>query len=195
MALSACLWCEATVKPESVVCRDCGLQNPAGRVSNTTKVVRQGRRALLGLVLAPVMLVTAYAAHSGVRPLVSAGGAAAPATQTVATQTVASVAPVPAPAFTDPLQQAVWTDGVRAVRQALAQPGYGGFQTSFVAVSTGNIVSLCGEVAGTSGYDGPHGEQRFISVFGQSRATTLEGDDMSFGVLWNRVCGGGTSPA
>jgi hypothetical protein len=191
MARSACLWCEATVKADAVACPDCGLQNPAGRVSNATKAVRQGRRVLLGLIVVPVMLVTAYAAHSGVLPLVSADdGAAAPATQHLA-----SVAPVPAPSFTDPLQQAVWTDGIRAVRQALAQPGYGGFQNSFVAVSTGNIVSLCGAVAGTSGYAGPNGEQRFISVFGQATATTVEGSDMSFGVLWNRVCSQGTSPA
>jgi hypothetical protein len=182
MALSACLWCEATVRAEALACPECGLQNPAGQVKTSTKVVRQGRRALIGLVVAPVMLVIAYAAHSGVVPLVSANAAAPVASQQ------ASLAPMPTPTFTDPLQQAVWTDGVKAVRQALGQPGYAGFQGSFVAVSTGNIVSLCGEVSGTSGYDSPTGAQRFISVFGQAAATTLEGNEMSFDVLWNRVC-------
>jgi hypothetical protein len=189
MALSACLWCEATVKADAVSCPDCGLQNPAGKIKTSAKVARQGRRALIGLLAIPVMFGMAYAAHMGVLPLVSANAAGAPGTQ------VARVAPVPAPTFADPLQQAVWTDGVRAVRQALGQPGYGGFQSSVVTVSTGNIVSLCGEVSGTSGYDSPNGEQRFISVFGQAAATTLEGSDPSFGVLWNRVCSQGSSPA
>jgi hypothetical protein len=189
MALSACLWCEATVRADAHACPECGLQNPAGKAKATTKVANQGRRALWALFAAPVMLAIAYAAHLGVLPLVSADAAAPAAAR------LASLAPVPTPTFADPLQQAVWTDGVKAVRQALRQPSYNGFQSSFVTVSTGNIVSLCGQVEGTSGYESPTGEQRFISVFGQTAATTLEDNGMSFDVLWNRVCGQGTSPA
>jgi hypothetical protein len=189
MVLSACLWCETTVRADAPTCPECGLQNPAGKVKAAVTVVRHGRRALWGLVAVPVMLAIAYAAHLGALPLVSADAAAPAATRMV------SLASVAMPTFTDPLQQAVWTDGVKAVRQALGQPGYGGFQSSFVTVSTGNIVSLCGQIDGTSGYESATGERRFISVFGQTAATTLEGNDTSFDVLWNRVCGQGNSPA
>jgi hypothetical protein len=194
MAVAECLWCEAEVKAHRSICPECGLHNPAGKVHTASKVVRRGRRVLLALFAVPLMLSAAYAAHVGVLPLgsVPAGGSAVASPAGVQ---LADSATVPMPALASPLQQAVWADGVKAVRLALGQPGYVGFQSSFVSVATGNIVSLCGRIPGTSGYASETGEQRFISVFGQAAATTLEGNDPSFGVLWNRVCAGGTSQA
>jgi hypothetical protein len=186
MAFAECLWCETQVRPNAKVCRQCGLQSPAGKPNVESKVVRRGLRVVLALFLIPLMLSAAYAARIGAFPLVSGQPE---------TQTVAIADPMPTPSFASPLQKAVWTDGVRAVRQVLGQPAYVGFQNSFVSLSTGNIVSLCGQLSGTSGYDGTTGERRFISVFGQSASTTLDGADPSFGVLWNRVCSGQTSPA
>jgi hypothetical protein len=188
MPVAACLWCETEVKSEARICPECGLHNPAGAPRVASKVVRRGRRVLLALLAVPLMLSAAYGAHAAL-PGVAAQGVSTPAGIQLA-----SVAAIPSPVFSDPLQKAVWIDGVKAVRQALGQPGYAGFQGSFVNVAAGQVVSLCGEVAGTSGYNSASGQERFISVFGQAAATTLEGNDMSFGVLWNRVCtqGSGT---
>ncbi|WP_419758307.1 hypothetical protein [Acidisoma sp.] len=77
---------------------------------------------------------------------------------------------------------------MRAVQHALARPGYTSFSGSYVDVAAGHVVSFCGEVAGTSGYNNASGAQRFISVFGQTQSTILESDDASFDVLWTRVC-------
>jgi hypothetical protein len=183
MSVAACLWCETEVKSHTQICPECGLQNPAGVARGTSKVVRRGWRLLLAVLAVPLMLSAAYAAHVGALPPLVATNATAPEGVQLASTT-----PIPTPVFADPLQEAVWHDGLKAVRQALGQPGYAGFQGSFVSVAAGRIVSLCGEVAGTSGYDSATGEERFISVFGQAAATTLEGNDQSFGVLWNRVC-------
>ena len=90
--------------------------------------------------------------------------------------------------YSDPLQRAVWLSGAKAVRQALAQPGYSAFDGSYINLAAGHVMSFCGEVAGTSGYDSANGAQRFISVFGQADSTVLESGDASFDVLWTRVC-------
>jgi hypothetical protein len=101
----------------------------------------------------------------------------------------------PPAAYSDPLQRSVWIDGVKAVQHVLAQPSYDNFASSYVSVAAGHVVSLCGEVAGTSDPSDEIGAQRFISVFGQTQATVLEGNDSSFDVLWNRVCARTDSPA
>jgi hypothetical protein len=133
----------------------------------------------LALVAVPLMLSAAYAAGIGHRfPLVS--------------ERVASAAAIPVAnplqpplTYTDPLQRSVWISGVKAVQQALAQPSYANFSSSFVHVAAGNVVSFCGEVPNTSGF----GSQRFVSVFGQTQSTMLEANDPSFEVLWTRACG------
>ncbi len=186
MAVAACLWCETKVKPGAVACPECGLQNPAGDPKRAPrggsgKIVRRGRRIALALVVMTLMLSVAYAAHSGVFPLASTETASA------SDAGVAS-APQPPVIYSDPLQRAVWTNGVKAVQQALGQPDYASFANSYVDVAAGHVVSFCGEVAGTSGYDSASGARRFISVFGQTYSTLVEGNDASFGVLWNRVC-------
>jgi hypothetical protein len=127
------------------------------------------------------MLSAAYAARTGAIPLVSSQ---APAAGGISLATA-----MQAPAsYSDPLQRSVWIAGARAVQQALAQPTYSNFSTSYIDVASGHVVSFCGEVAGTSGFASESGAQRFISVFGQPQATMLEGTDVSFDVLWNRVC-------
>jgi hypothetical protein len=180
MAAVACLWCEKSLKPRVTVCPECGLQNPAPDLKATSvKVARRGWRVVLSLVAVPLMLSAAYAAGISHRfPLVS--------------EQVATAAPVPVAnplqpplTYTDPLQRSVWVSGVKAVQQALAEPSYTDFATSFVHVAAGNVVTFCGEVPNTSGY----GSQRFVSVFGQTQATMLEANDPSFEVLWTRVCG------
>ena len=98
-----------------------------------------------------------------------------------------SAVPVP-PAYADPLERSVWSDGARSVQAALSNPALVHSRSSFVSVSEGGIVSFCGTIPGTDGYGGAMGRQRFISVFGQSASTVIEGEDSSFGVLWNRVC-------
>ena len=136
----------------------------------------------LALLAVPLMLSAAYAAHSGKLPIAGvAAGPSAPALPMIATLE-------PPPTYADPLQRSVWVDGVKAVRQALAQPSYTAFAGSYVNVAAGHVVSFCGEIAGTSGYDSASGAQRFVSVFGQRQSTMLEGADASFGVLWARVC-------
>lgn len=182
MAVTDCIWCETQVKPDADVCPECGLQNPAGGIRGSSKVVRRGQWAVLTFVAVPLMLSMAYAAHLSTLSLRSSDAVDAP------TIIVARVAPIPAPSYANPLQQSVWTNGVRAVRRALGQPGYSGCQNSFVNVASGNLVSLCGQVPGTAGYGGVVGRQRFISVFGQAVAIVLDCNDRSFEVLWNRVC-------
>jgi hypothetical protein len=195
MSVAACLWCETTLSPGALVCPECGLQSPAGEPkaalgSETLKVVRRGRRLGLALVflVMPLMLSAAYAARIGGLTLVSPG------------VMIATVAPVvdalqPPAIYSDPMQREVWIGGMKAVEQVLAKPGTPDIDSSYVDVAAGHVVSFCGEVAGTSGYDSASGSQRFVSVFGQAQATTLEGNDPSFDVLWTRVCSQNESPA
>ncbi len=188
MPAVVCLWCEAEVKRGTAVCPECGLHNPIGHTKSlsgraTRKVVRRGRRCLFALLAVPLMLSVAYA--TGVHGLPLAAQAATTSQVAVA---VASQPAAPSNYYADPVEQSVWLDGVKSVQQALGEPGYGSFAGSYVNVAAGHIVSFCGEVAGTSGYDSMSGAQRFVSVFGQAGATALEGNDSSFDVLWNRVC-------
>jgi len=143
--------------------------------------VRKRRFLPLTLVGLSLLISGSYVAHSGVLTL--------PFEQTQ----LMMVSPVDLPnappaTYSDPLQRAVWVDGVNAVQRALAKPDYTNFGRSYVYVAAGNVVTFCGEVVGTSGYDSASGAQRFVSVFGQTQATMLEGNDPSFQVLWNRVC-------
>ena len=188
----ACLWCETSLKPETATCPECGLQCPVEAAKTTSmrgsrKATRRGWRVALALVVVPLMLSAAYAERSGLTldPTANASPAAVPASDLVQ----------PPPIYADPLQRAVWINGVMAVRQALAQPAYVNFAGSYIDVAAGHVVSFCGEVAGTSGYDSASGAQRFLSVFGQSRSTMIEGSDASFEVLWSRVCAQDESPA
>jgi hypothetical protein len=194
MPLAVCLWCETTVKNGTTVCPECGLRNPvadpkalSGGASG--KAVRRGRRVLLALLAVPLMLSVAYA--TGVRGLPLAASAASASQMAMATAPQPSVSPT----YADPVARSVWIDGMKSVRQALGQPSYENFAGSYVNVAAGNVVSFCGEIAGTSGYDSVSGAQRFVSVFGQAGATALEGDDSSFDVLWSRVCAPEASPA
>ena len=188
----ACLWCETSLKPETATCPECGLQCPVGAATpmslrGSRKTTRRGWRVALALVVVPLMLSAAYAERSGLTldPTANASPAAVPASDLVQ----------PPPIYADPLQRAVWINGVMAVRQALAQPADVNFAGSYIDVAAGHVVSFCGEVAGTSGYDSANGAQRFVSVFGQSRSTMIEGSDASFEVLWSRVCAQDESPA
>jgi hypothetical protein len=186
MTSFACMWCETTVSSGTINCPECGLHSPAAALKaaptrGSSKVVHRGRRVALAVIAVPLMLSAAYAERGGSLPLVPLVTA------------VAVVAPVvsatqPPAAYSDPLQRSVWISGAKAVQQALAQPGYSTFAGSYVNVAAGHVVSFCGQVANTAGNDSLSGGQRFISVFGQSQSTTLESNDPSFPVLWNRVC-------
>jgi len=143
----------------------------------------------MALLSVPLMLSAAYAERGADLPLPSLGlTAAAP---------VVAPPPLPSPpaVYTDPLQRSVWVNGVKAVHQMLVTNGGAGFSRSYINVAAGDVVSFCGEVAGTSGYYGESGAQRFISIFGQSQSTMLEGNDASFEVLWTRVCARTESPS
>ena len=195
MPLSVCLWCETEVKRGTSVCPECGLHNPIGNQKRLSAgpsghaVRRRGRRVLLALFAVPLMLSVAYA--TGIHGLPLAAPAAS-ASQVAMATTPQFSAPS---AYADPVARSVWIDGVKSVRQALGDPGYGNFTGSYVNVAAGHVVSFCGEIASTSGYDSASGAQRFVSVFGQPDATALEGNDSSFDVLWNRVCAPEASPA
>ena len=186
MAIVACLWCETTLRPGTATCPECGLQAPTGDASSgaaavSTSPARRSPRVVLLFIAVPVMLSAAYAAHLGNFPRL-------PVMSTQPAQ-IAVANPLQPPAlYSDPLQRSVWISGVKAVEHALARPGYAGFSGSYIDVAAGHVVSLCGEVAGTSGYNNASGAQRFISIFGQPQSTILESDDASFDVLWTRVC-------
>ena len=194
MANTTCLWCHSALKPSALVCPECGLERPDGnyketKVATTTREPRRRWRFALAFVVAPLMLSAAYAARVVNIPLVTMANTGA-----LPVAPVASALPPPG-AYSDPIQRSVWIDGVKAVRLALAEPSYANFSGSYVSVAAGHVVTFCGEVAGTSGYDSETGSQRYISVFGQRQATMLEGSDASFGVLWTRVCSQDESPA
>jgi hypothetical protein len=185
MADAACLWCETSLKPNSRICPECGLLSPAGdpkpASTRRSKAVSRGWHVALALLAVPLMLSVAYAARTSGLSLVAATGV------TAAAGPIANPLQPPA-VYVDPLQRSVWVDGVKAVQQALVQTRNPRFTESYVNVAAGHVVSFCGEVAGTSGYESANGAQRFISVFGQTQATILESNDASFGVLWTRVC-------
>ena len=186
MPIVACLWCETELKATTKVCPECGLHSPAslpaGSKAKQAPAVRRERRLVLALAAVPLMLTGAYAAHVSNLPKVLADASSS-------LRASAPIVPQPPAIYGDPLQRAVWTDGLKAVRQALAQPTSVDLAgSSFVAVAAGHVVSFCGEVPGTSGYESSSGARRFISIFGQSYSTVLEGDDASFVVLWTRVC-------
>ena len=176
MVMMQCVWCETEVRADAVLCPECGLQNPAGTPRGGSTAVRRGRRVLLAVLAVPLMLSAAYAAHIGTLPLLPSD------TSSAGLEKAAAIA---APTETDPVREAVWEDGQRAVRMALHQPGFTKFQSSFVYASAGSILTMCGQIPGTVGYASDTGEERFISVFGQAAGTVLEGTDSSFGVLWN----------
>ena len=186
MAILACLWCETTLRPGTANCPECGLQCPtddagSGAAAVSKSSVRRSPRMALAFIAVPVMLSAAYAAHMGNFPHL-------PVIVTRPAQVRVANPLQPPAVYSDPLQRSVWISGVKAVEHALAQPGYAGFSGSYIDVAAGHVVSFCGEVAGTSGYNNANGARRFISIFGQVQSTILESDDASFGVLWTRVC-------
>jgi hypothetical protein len=175
MTLSSCLWCEASIKQNAERCAECGLAHPAVAAPRVRRAWH-GRRLVAAVLAVPLMLSGAWATTS-VQP--------AMLPTVIFPNPVASPAPV---SFHDPVQQSVWTEGQSALRRTLGDPTYTGFAASFVNTSDGRVVSLCGTIAGTSGYDSPTGEERYLSVFGQATETVRQSQDMSFDVLWNRVC-------
>jgi hypothetical protein len=174
MALCKCLWCEMPVRSNVAQCPECGLQNPVVAVASPKR--RRSMRFTLAIVGVPLMLSAAFAAH------------VTPSDLPVVASLVASPKPVRV-AFQDPIQESVWVSGQTAVRSLLQNPGYGGFGDSFVSVSSGRVVTVCGDIQDTSGDDSASGSERYLSVFGQASATVRESRDVSFGVLWNRLCG------
>jgi hypothetical protein len=179
MALSVCLWCDMPVKQGISCCPECGYRNPIAEkhVSRPKPV----RRLLLGLVVLPLMLSGAYAAMLPSRTSIAL-------TNTVQ---VAAVVPQAKIAYVDPVQQAVWADGQRSLVQALGTAGGTTLRHSFLSLSAGHYMTVCGVVAGTNGYASDTGEQRYLSIFGQQSKTLVERQDSaSFGVLWTRLCQG-----
>jgi hypothetical protein len=173
--LANCMWCETPVRADVKLCPECGLESPVLKAETVMAAASPKRRIgsrgiALAVAAVPLMLSAAYAA--GLKTVVVG---AAPAAVTVSTAAPA--------ALTDPLQRAVWTDGVKSVQTALNDPHYNQFSDRFVSVSDGRIVSFCGSMPNSD-----MGQQRFISIFGQRYSTVLEGSDGSFDVLWNRVC-------
>jgi len=116
------------------------------------------------------MLLVAYAAHAHFMPM--ADGAVI----------AASSKPV-LPGVTDPVRRGVWLNGEHALRLALADPSFTGFQQSFVRTSAGQLVSFCGTIP-----SGSFTGMRFLSIAGDSARTAVEGRDPDFGTLWARLC-------
>ncbi|MCB8877581.1 hypothetical protein [Acidisoma silvae] len=169
-----CVWCETVVRADAKVCPECGLESPVLKVETVSQPARNrrigGRGIALAVLVVPLMLSAAYAARlntgTGSKAAADALSMSAPAT------------------VTDPLQRAVWTDGVKSVQTALNNPNFDQFSGSFVHASAGRVVAFCGSLPSSN-----LGQQRFVSIFGQRYSTVLEGNDGSFDVLWNRVCG------
>jgi hypothetical protein len=150
----------------------------------------------LALLVVPFMFSVAYAARTSGFSFTSSPSSLSTTNTVAATLAVTTATSLQPPAvYSDPLRRSVWIDGVKSVQEALAQPGYTGFTNSYINVAAGHVVSFCGEVAGTSGYDSDSGAQRFVSIFGQAQATQVESNDPSFDVLWNRACGHGSNSA
>jgi hypothetical protein len=173
MALCKCLWCEMPVRSNVAQCPECGLQNPVGAVASAKP--RRATRLALALLGVPLMLSAAFAAN------------VKPADLPVVASLIAPAKPVQV-AFQDPIQESAWVSGQTAVRSLLQDPSYGGFGHSFLSVSDGRVVTVCGDIQTTSGSDSASGAERYISVFGQPAATVRETRDVAFGVLWNRLC-------
>jgi len=187
MSSTQCLWCEALISDSLTACPECGCHNPT-RVR--TRRARPGR-ILLAVLALPLMASIAFASQS------ENGRLTIKALQTAATSLVAEapaavpVAAQPVMAFADPEQKATWVDGRKSLGSLLGHTSF----TAFLSTGAGNVVSLCGNVNGTEGYQTASGQQRYISVFGRPDGTVLETDDPSFGVLWDRVCRGSSSNA
>lgn len=180
MNMARCMWCESEIRVSSKVCPECSLENPisahtqlgAATPSRRRKAAKRGgRRVLLALLAAPLMLSFAYAAHSKILPI--AGDASVAGT---------AVTPLPA-TVTDPVQRGVWLNGMRAVRLALAEPDFAAFQQTYIRQSAGQLVSLCGTIPG-----GQLSGIRFVSMGGDTARTVVEGRDPSFETLWTRLC-------
>lgn len=173
MGLANCMWCESEIRASSKSCPECGLDHPISAVPATRakQAARSSRRLFLSLLAVPLMLSVAYAAHSHFVP--AADGAVITASST----------PVP-PGVTDPVQRGVWLNGERALRLALANPSFDGFQQSYVQTSAGQLVSFCGTIP-TGSFTG----MRFLSIAGDSARTVIEGRDPGFATLWARLCG------
>lgn len=182
MDVASCMWCESEIRPDCKICPECSLENPvlgvarSGGARGRKAATRGSRRLLLALIAAPLMLSVAYAAQSTIAP-------AAPMDQAPAT--VSPAIPVPPATMTDPVQRGVWLNGTRAVRLALAQPDFVGFQQTYIRKSAGQLVSLCGTIPG-----GALSGTRFVSIAGDSAQTVIEGRDPSFETLWTRLCDG-----
>lgn len=182
MGLANCMWCEAEIRADSACCPECGLEHPVasrseGARSHYRKAASGGRRFFLALFAVPLMLSAAYAAHSQF-------GVADAAVATAAVQQP------DLSAVTDPVQRGIWQNGIRAVRLALADPAFSGFNESYVRQSAGQVVSFCGTIP-----SGQLGGLRFVSMAHGNGQAVIEGRDPSFDTLWNRVCDTGTSSA
>ncbi|GAB0118590.1 hypothetical protein [Acidisoma sp. 7E03] len=132
---------------------------------------------MLSLIAVPLMLSAAFAAHLQLTPQDDA--VPAPAAVTAPVQ-VASALPA---GITDPVQRGVWLNGERAVRLALADPSFDGFQQSYVQASAGQLVSLCGTIP-----SGSFVGMRYVSIAGDTAKTAIEGRDPAFDTLWTRLC-------
>lgn len=182
MGLANCMWCESEIRTTSKRCPECGLDNPvaAAPVPRRRRVAR-GRRLILSLIAVPLMLSVAYAAHSQLAPQAPDMGADSAVAAAPATAVVASGSFVPA--TSDPVQRGVWLNGERALRLALADPSFDGFDQSYVRTSAGQIVSLCGSIP-----SGAYLGMRYVSIAGDSAKTVIEGRDPGFDTLWTRLC-------
>jgi hypothetical protein len=173
-----CPWCDVRVKLEISHCPECGLQHPGAGVEAEDRHRIFRRPATFALVfLIGIMGLTG----GGWRRIVVLTLDMAP------NSPVTAISPV-IPTFRDSLQRSVWLSGQDALRLTLKDPKYSGFTKSFIVVSAGQVISLCGEVDGTSGFYGADGQERYVSVSGQPNETVLESQDISFAVLWDRVC-------
>jgi hypothetical protein len=175
------MWCEAPINENLSACAECNYQNPKSRPRS-----RHGRRVLLSLLVLPLMGSLALAAR------IEHGVMAAKSPQAVATVAAARpVQPQPVVSFADPAQEATWVDGQKSLGLMLGETTF----TAFMSTGAGNVVSLCGNVKGTTGYQTPSGQRRYISVFGRLDGTVMETQDPSFEVLWNRACRGSSIAA
>jgi hypothetical protein len=172
-----CLWCDSFIDQNVKVCPECSCLNAEPKVRT-----RHGTRTgvVLGLLALPLMVSLAFA--SRLEHSVMDG----PSSSTVAAVVAQPVAPQRVVTFANPVEQATWVNGQRSLGLLLGKSSY----TAFMSTGAGNVVSLCGTVQGTIGYQTKSGRQRYISVFGRPDGTVLETQDPSFQVLWTRVCKG-----
>jgi hypothetical protein len=180
MASYKCLWCDASIDKNLSVCPECNYENPEQK-----RRTRHGSRIAVGLavLVVPLMISLAFAAQREHNEIVAQFSPTAASAVVVAPQRVVT--------FADPVQQASWVNGRKSLGQLFGQRSY----TAFMSTGAGKVVSLCGSVQGTTGYQSRSGRQRYVSVFGRLDGTVLETQDPSFQVLWARVCKGSGSVA